>query len=89
MCFVLPARIYRGTPLRLEDSVGIYNLIEGEKELKVLPYDGPSAGIEELICWMQEQIKSVAQPGEISADYVSSVCAITGDSIRCGHLICR
>ena len=40
-----------------QDSVGIYNLIEGEKELKVLPYDGHSAGIEELICWMQERLK--------------------------------
>ena len=39
-----------------QDSVGIYNLIEGEKELKVLPYDGHGAGIEELICWMQERL---------------------------------
>ena len=39
------------------DSVGIYNLIEGEKELKVLPYDGHGAGIEELICWMQERLQ--------------------------------
>lgn len=40
-----------------QDSVGIYNLIEGEKELKVLPYDGHGAGIEELICWMQERLQ--------------------------------
>ena len=40
-----------------EDSVGIYNLIEGEKELKVLPYDGPGAGIEELISWMQRRLE--------------------------------
>ena len=40
-----------------QDSVGVYNLIEGEKELKVLPYDGHGAGIEELICWMQERLK--------------------------------
>ena len=40
-----------------QDSVGIYNLIEGEKELKVLPYDGHGAGIEELISWMQDQLK--------------------------------
>ncbi len=40
-----------------QDSVGIYNLIAGEKELKVLPYDGHGAGIEELICWMQERLK--------------------------------
>ena len=40
-----------------QDSVGIYNLIEGEKELKVLPYDGHDAGTEELICWMQERLK--------------------------------
>ena len=39
------------------DSVRIYNLIEGEKELKVLPYDGHGAGIEELICWMQERLQ--------------------------------
>ena len=39
-----------------QDSVGIYNLIEGEKELKVLPYDGHGAGIEELIRWMQERL---------------------------------
>ena len=40
-----------------QDSVGVYNLIQGEKELKVLPYDGHGAGIEELICWMQERLK--------------------------------
>ena len=40
-----------------QDSVGIYNLVEGKKELKVLPYDGHGAGIEELICWMQERLK--------------------------------
>ena len=40
-----------------QDSVGIYNLIEGEKELKVLPYDGHGAGIEELISWMQERLR--------------------------------
>ena len=39
-----------------QDSVGIYNLLEGEKELKPLPYDGHGAGIEELICWMQERL---------------------------------
>ena len=39
------------------DSVGIYNLVGGEKELKVLPYDGHGAGIEELIDWMQERLK--------------------------------
>ncbi len=40
-----------------QDSVGIYNLVEGEKELKVLPYDGHGAGIEALICWMQARLK--------------------------------
>ncbi len=40
-----------------QDSVGIYNLVRGEKELKVLPYDGHGAGIEELIGWMQERLK--------------------------------
>ena len=40
-----------------QDSVGIYNLVAGEKELKVLPYDGHGAGIEELIDWMQERLE--------------------------------
>ena len=47
----------QGSGAPAQDSVGIYNLIEGEKELKVLPYDGPGAGIEELIGWMQERLK--------------------------------
>ena len=47
----------QGSAAPAQDSVGIYNLIEGEKELKVLPYDGAGAGIEELISWMQERLK--------------------------------
>ncbi|MCZ6679272.1 MAG: acetylxylan esterase, partial [Candidatus Poribacteria bacterium] len=40
-----------------QDSVGVYNLIEGEKELKVLPYEGHAGGREELIRWMQARLK--------------------------------
>ena len=47
----------QGSAAPPQDSVGIYNLVEGEKELKPLPYDGPGAGIEELIRWMQDRLK--------------------------------
>ena len=47
----------QGSAAPPQDSVGIYNLIEGEKELKVLPYDGASAGIEELISCMQRRLR--------------------------------
>lgn len=43
-----------------QDSLGVYNRIEGEKGLKVFPYDGYGAGgdlgKEELVRWMQDRL---------------------------------
>ena len=39
-----------------QDSLGIFNLLGGEKVLKVFAYDGHGAGQEEIIRWIQERL---------------------------------